>query len=383
MAVSIVKSLCVGTESTFSTVPGGTYSSFARVPGEEITWAPDQEYIARALSTSSLGHKIGGIAGGKGGTLTFKVGIPGLSTAAASTVTAVPHPWLSRCLKASGLAETLAVGSVVTGSGSAIDEIDVTSAVGFTVGQLVLISGEVRTVTAVNTVATPDNITITPALSGIPAAATVVYGCASYTYGDASPGTASFVCKGDGYTYTMTGCKGTVKLAEVSARGRPMLEFSFQIDAWTATEPTGTLPSLPTATNVLALSAPLYLDTTATVVSGFSFDPAMTVTPMLSTAGAQGRAGFVVTDGVPVATAKPYFDSALRTAFDAETTYRLQTAFSTGGASAVHTGTFGVSIPAAQISAYPGERDISGVVGHELAFACVSSSDGVFTLNFL
>lgn len=75
---------------------------------------------------------------------------------------------LSQFLLAFGARRSVA-GTTVSGGSSTTTSVDVTSAAALAVGDLVLINGEVRRVTAVDTVSTPDNVTVAPALSAAPA----------------------------------------------------------------------------------------------------------------------------------------------------------------------------------------------------------------------
>jgi len=71
-----------------------------------------------------------------------------------------------------GFQETTGVSTTVSGSGSTVSRVDVTSSAGFTVGGCVEISGEVRRITAIDSVGT--DIDVTPDLSTAPADTTAV-----------------------------------------------------------------------------------------------------------------------------------------------------------------------------------------------------------------
>lgn len=81
---------------------------------------------------------------------------------------------LSRFLEAIGSQRRIA-GTTVSGSGSTTTVVDVTSAASLQEGDYVMINGEVRRVTAVDTASTPDNITVSPALSSAPSDTTEVF----------------------------------------------------------------------------------------------------------------------------------------------------------------------------------------------------------------
>lgn len=77
-------------------------------------------------------------------------------------------------LKAVGARRSVA-GTTVSGSGSTTTVLDVTSAASLAVNDWVLVGGEASRITAVDTVSTPDNITVSPALSSAPADTTEVF----------------------------------------------------------------------------------------------------------------------------------------------------------------------------------------------------------------
>jgi hypothetical protein len=71
--------------------------------------------------------------------------------------------------------------TTVSGSGSTTTVVDVVDASGISVDEAVVIGGQLRRVTAVDTASTPDNITVTPALSSAPANAATVGHALTYT----------------------------------------------------------------------------------------------------------------------------------------------------------------------------------------------------------
>lgn len=364
----IIQALCAELESTFSTLVGSTYGTgsdhYKRIPAEDMKWEPSEDYIERMVQTTALAVKHAGIVGGKGGKLSFKVGVVGCTTPGASTIAAVPNAAISELLRACGWSQTLDTGTVVTGAGSTTTVVEVASAAAITVGSQVMINGEARGVTAVNTAATPDNITVSPALSAIPSDAVVVYAGANYTVGDANPGTIGFVAKSDGYVYRLTGCKGICKIDDTNARDRVMLSFEFQVDAWDNTEPSGTFPALTPVNNVVAIAGSVFWGTTATPTALVGFDPGWTLNARPSVSGTQGRAGWAMADGKPTLKLKPYFSTAYRTDFEARTEREVVAQFGAvaGMAVAIHASK-------AQIAAYPAEDDAGGVVAHGLTLA--------------
>lgn len=358
-----LRSMCVDAEAAFSTPASSAYADYARIPVEGTpTWSPSHELLARPVVANSLGYKYAGAVGAKGGTVTFQTPLPGLSTPAGAATAAVVPAWCSQLLKACALSETLGTGTSVSGDLSTTTVIHVSSASGIAVGSLVLIAGEVRAVTARDTVASPNTITLSHALSSAPADDVEVYASAHYALGDSAPGTVTITGKGDGFFYRFKGCKGTFKPRAVSASGdnkRLMLEWTFQVDAWDEVEPSGSVPALTVPTSVLAKSSPFYWHGSARVVSGLDFNPNVTITPQESTAGENGRAGWVATDADATLQFTAYRTSgtdALRTDFAAgnERAALAQFGATAGGAVGIYMH--------AQINAYPAEGDANGLV---------------------
>ena len=123
-------------------------------------------------------------------TFSFDAELIGLETALENGVSAVFDRYSQLMLLAGS--RTATAGNVVSGNSSTTTQVDVTSAAGFSAGDYVMISGEVRKVTATDTVSTPDNITVSPALSAAPEDTTQVYGTERFTPYDTGHPSATF-----------------------------------------------------------------------------------------------------------------------------------------------------------------------------------------------
>lgn len=364
MGATVLKAISVIEEVTWSTAPA---SGYTRIPAEEITCTPDTEYLDRAIQTTTLATRQTGIKGAQGATLTFSVGLHGL--AAAATGAASEHAWIGPIMKACGFAlvgAAVGTGTTISGTASTTTSVNVVSAAGFDVGSIVVIAGEARLVTAVDTASTPDAITVTPALSAAPTTeGVVVYASATYQpITDSTPdSTLSFVYKGDGYDYVLSGCNGTFELPSVSANGRPMLNFSFSANKLDRdASGTGTFPSLGTLpTPIVAKSSPLWWGASKRGVREMSFSPGLTLAPQLTTEDANGRAAWAYSDGEPVASLVAYrstdANDALQTDYETPTT-RTVLAQLGSAAGAM----FVIAAEVAQIVAYPAEGDADGLV---------------------
>lgn len=355
---SILKSLFCDPESTFATAASGAYSAYVAVPAEGIEHAFASRFVARDVQATSLGLKASGVVGPQGGSVKFKTGIPGLSTAGASTTLAVAQAWFEELLLACGFAKHADTGGIVTGSSSTTTSVDMTDSSGITVGSLVMINGEVRFVTA----NAANTLTVTPALSSAPAASDVVYACVRYVTSDADPGTITFVAKGDGYVYRFLGCKGTMKLTDDDASKRPMVEWDFQFDSFDTSEPSGTVPARVLSNHIPSVVAsPLYWGSTKTVASAFSFDAGRELVAKPSTVGAQGRAGWMIKDEKPVAGFKPYYSSSYKSDFEAGTERSVLEQIGSAAQKCI-----AVYAHKAQITEGWAPSDNGGAVGHDV-----------------
>jgi hypothetical protein len=314
---SALASLFCNPESTFGTAASTQYTDYIAVPAEGIELSLANRFVDRPVQTTTLGLHTTGLVGPKGGTVKFRTGIPGNSTAGASGVPAAAQAWLDELLLACAHAKQADTGGVVTGSSSTTTSIVMTDSTGITVGSAVMINGEVRFVTANAT----NTLTVTPALSAAPAADDVVYAGVRYVTSDTDPGTITLVLKGDGYLYRLLGAKGKVALVDTDAGKRPMLEWEFNIDDHDTSEPSGNVPSRTLSNHIASvIGSDVYWGSTQTVVAGLSFDAGRDLAAKQSTQGTNGRAGWIVRDEKPVAGFKPYFASAYKTDFEATTT---------------------------------------------------------------
>lgn len=385
-------SLFVKAESSFSVDPDTDGSSYLQVPAIDVKWDPSQNVIEREVVRSTLGKSISSKPGQKGGKLTFKVPVAGLYTGAGDGVTGVLPTWLTPLFEASGTVTAAGVGTTVSGGSSTTTSVDLTSAAGISAGTHVMISNEIRLVTAKS----GSTITVTPALSSAPSNGTVVYSGVSVVLDVNSathePTTVAFVWKSDGDEETILGCAGTWKIENFDAGARAMISFEFQANTWDNTTNKSSLPTtFPTlTTEILAQrssgatkGSALYWGSTATAVAtaGVAFDPGLTLAPKPNVGGIEGRAGWVVTAENARMSVKPY---------SAQTTYRtdfvtptLRTAhLQVGSASEA---AFAVSMQQAQIVDLPKESDIGGIRAHELVLRArapsVSGLDHGFSLT--
>ena len=216
--------------------------------------------------------------------------------------------------------------TTVTGSGSTTTVIDVTSAAGIVVGDLVLIGGEVRSVTAVDTGATPDNITLHMALSGAPAAGTAVtlgdtYYLDTAKIGDLSDGSwqsVAMLFRGLGGSaqdiYQMRGCKGGFKVS-LPVGQMATVDWDLAVNAWGLINDPGASASDATDDGPIVVKGGyVFYNTASTVrqtghVAELGFDPGLEYVGQPSPAGSEGVAGWICLGSKARMTLRPYYSS--------------------------------------------------------------------------
>jgi hypothetical protein len=373
-----LKDLWVLAESTFSVDPDSDGSDYLHMLAEGVEATFTHAPIERDVARPGLLQSIASVPGQKGGTISFKTPIHGLATAGAATVAAVMDPWLQTLFEACGYTVAENTGTAVIGSPTGTTTttvVEVDSAAAITAGAMVMIDGQVRLVTAVNTTGT-DTITVTPALSSAPAGATVVYACGGAVLVSGSayePTTCAFVFKHDGTEVTALGCAGTVKIDSFDAATRPMLSWEFQVNTFDTTSNKSSVPTAAATarTNLLAkrstgatTGSALFYGSTATALatSRTMFDPGLTLSPKPSVNGIEGRIGWAITDEAAKFEVTPYnAQSTYWTAYAAGTIATTVVQLGNAGGAA-----FGIAAQSTQIESLPTEQDVGGIRGSGL-----------------
>lgn len=380
MPATILKALAVATESTFG-AHDTDQSNYARIPAEEIAFTPEQEHLARPVQSQTLGHHQTGIVGRKGGTLTFRIGLHGLQSAA--TGAASEYAWMKPLLEACGYTRSAGTGTTVDGSSATTTSVPVVSAAGLAVGQLVVIGGEARLVTDI----IANTLTVAPALSSAPGDSDPVHAAASYWLTGSEPSeSVSFIAKMDGHSYIAAGCNGVVAIDSVSAGQRPMLTFTFNVDRWTRSVSglTSTYPALSMPNGIVARASPFWWGATRRAVREVGFNPGQTIVEKASTEGDQGRAGWAYSNAEPALSAVAHrstdANDALQTDYETPTTRTLlmQLGSAPGRMAAI-------AAEVAQLTSYPAEGDAEGLVTLPVEAAVKSpSTSGLppFALGF-
>jgi hypothetical protein len=259
------------------------------------------------------------IAGAQGGTLTFKTVMRGGNGAESPT---------SKLLKNSGYTRTTHAdkAAVVTGATSSTL---IALTAGFSdvnVNDMVLVKGgstaaQIRMVTR-KQLLTPDGthttLSVAPQFSATPIAGDTLYAMDTFVPSQGEPTKylafyyypGAYASAGTSPYYLIQGCAGVCKMGTTKTGGVPYLEWTFQVDAWSyvnAAAPALTVDAFA-AVHAL-LGDPLTIDNAAVAVADFGFDPGMVLNPYTSTAGTNGRAGWMYSANDPKLDFTPYFDN--------------------------------------------------------------------------
>ena len=395
-----IRKVFVNPESAFAS-SSATEGDYIRVPVVNPDWKPTEGTIERAVAQSRLtSHSA--IVGRKGGTFTFRVHLEGLTTndgAAQVTVT----PWLDECLLACGLTKLAGTGLEKTGVDSDADDVVLasTAAAKFKLGGMLgykLDSDGLLYTRLIKQIATTTVTVKPPWTSGSADLDSIVtsggdltiFSPATYWAQDglaaplgngviSDPGTVSFVVVGSGYEFTLKGCRGNVKL--LGEGETAMLEFTFQVCSF-ATSSLAPTASMPTAKTSLTLPGNAKVwwgdDVAATADTipcrDVAFDFGVQLAEKAADQGTEGRAGWAVTGHKPVASFKPYWDTAFLTAKSAASAYLFAFQIGTSPTNCVSVG-----LNKAQIVDYPAPEDLGGLVGQSINLTAVDA--GTATLD--
>lgn len=211
-----------------SPASGDVFYVFAPIKASEVQVTPATENLARTFERQTLDAP-SSLKGLKTCSGSFKLELEGLEQENGNGDTPRPDR-LSRFLECIGDRRSVA-GTTVSGGSSTTTQVDVTSAASLQAGDLVMISGEIRRVTATDTAATPDNITVSPPLSAAPADTTEVFVAETYTPADTGHRSHTMLFLRDTQLTEVRGCVFSVS-AEASFGQPAMLSCEFDAGIW-------------------------------------------------------------------------------------------------------------------------------------------------------
>lgn len=186
------------TTTTLGSTPSGgdTFFVMGSLAASNASFTIGAENITRDDLHRQTLDPASSLKGLQTASFSFDAEVIGLETPLENGVSASRDRY-SQLLRLIGTRSTV-VGTTVSGSGSSTTVVDVTSAAAFSVGDYVMIGGEVRKVAAVDTASTPDNIELSPALSAAPENTTMVFGSERFTpYDTGHPSGTFFVLVDD------------------------------------------------------------------------------------------------------------------------------------------------------------------------------------------
>ena len=287
----------------------------------DIKWAPKRDVLSVNVQSVYPGRGPKAVvAGRQGGTLSFKTMLRGGNGAESAT---------SKLLKNCGMTRTNYADKLTKITGATSTTLIALTAdfTAISIGDAVLVKSastdqQIRFVTRKQLI-TPDGthttLTVAPAFSDTPAASDNLYAIdtfypaqgvptkylAFYFYAGASAtaGTSPY--------YLLSNCAGIFKLGTTKTGGLPYIEWTFNVDTWVYVgAAAATLTTDAFAAGHPLLADKLYIDADAVQVADFGFDPGQNLQSDESTAGINGRAGWLYAGNEPKVEFTPYFDDA-------------------------------------------------------------------------
>jgi hypothetical protein len=353
--------------------------------GENVTFTPDRERLAREAQTSKLGQYKGRTGVQKGTKFSFKVPIVGLGGSGAgndvNTSTLDGQTWAT-LLEACGFGLNTQQGtqlSAVSVTSTGHTTLTVDDASGIRVGGMVAVAdatGALHPRKVVTNAHEGDaspaagDVIVEPPLGFIAADNSIVYAATLFTQEDVGK-YVSFLVIGDGYAYRLNGCRGILSSIELDAQKRAMAEFSFEVasfDSGVNVDALGNPSAVIAAAEaeqgiIVEKSAFLWgSDTTFNTPVGMGkLDPGSKITPKTDTAMRNAVGGFVHADLHPVLSVTPYFDHGWETEFDNGVARLaiMQAGYQAGK-------TVAIMLADAQVTKYPGMADKDGLVTHDV-----------------
>ena len=192
-------------------VSGDTFDVYLQVRAENPNLTTAPEDIESNVETLTY-ERTSAQKGLEGCSISFDVELAGLETPRTQAQGSTDSlDALDQLLKGVLGSRTVGEGTQVSGGSSTTTDIDVDDASIFSVGDLVMINNQVRRVTAVDTLSTPDNITIHKALSAAPADNDEVYAAVSYKSIEEGHASWQVLCLMDDQLCILNGVRFNVK----------------------------------------------------------------------------------------------------------------------------------------------------------------------------
>jgi len=281
---------------------GDPGSGYTNLPARNIKFEPTANMVnAEYLKPEACRGPDESIFAGKGGVLTFEIPLRGGAGSESELSILISNCGLSRNARAGGSGKIKGTPTTTT-----IDAL--TSDIGsYVVGDAICVGGsstdtQVRFVLRVqdDTPSAGDTrLTVSPNFSDTPTSGDSYYNIDSFTptVGEPEKYMTWHLYQGQGATdrlkWVLEGCAGTFKILSSNADSLPFVEFTYQVDTWTASESSTTTTSDSFNPGHPLLSDPFYVGNTATYIESVAFDPGIKLSPITATSGTQGRQGWL------------------------------------------------------------------------------------------
>jgi len=198
------------------------------------------------------------------------------------------------------------------------------------VGDMIMVYGgstdaQMRVVTKVTDSAPDTTLTVYPDFTDTPSNGDSVMSVDTLTptVGEASGYLALDAFFGQGATnrfaLNLLGCVGTWEIPSVKAGDVPFLKVGLMGDRWTASEDNRAQAADLFEEAHPVLSSTCYFDDDTFDIESLAFNPGLKPVEMVSTAGANGRSGYLYTDPEPTLEIMPYHTNDFYTYWAAET----------------------------------------------------------------
>lgn len=303
-------------------------------------------------------------------------------------------PVLRPLMEAAMGGRSSATATTVSGAASTTTVIDVASAAGIVVGDIVRIGiagdgrggGECRVVTAVDTVPVPDQITLGMAVANAPANADAIgTGDTFFIDGgnlsdisDAQHAMLALLFLGAGEDrYQMRGCSLGFKLVDLGPQKVPTVEFEALVNAWELVGSPAAVAELASDGEIVVKGCNVFVQDVGTTtrnavhVADIAVESGQSWVGQPSPAGSEGIVGWRCQEFNPSMTIRPYYDADWMTWFTTPT--RKHILIQLGSAANSQVALF---CPNAEIEATPGRADAAGVATSEVTFRCREAASG-------
>jgi len=282
------------------------------IPFEEGSFTPGTTTVDRPAKRNTFAPLPPAIGGRNTGELTFSIEVNGDGTGAGDSVAWTRQAAIMPLLESIYGSVTLDTGDAVDGSATTTVMSGIT-ANNYTLGNMVMVNGEVSRVTGLTTGGT--SVTLTPALSDAPVAGDVLYASATFKRATSGHSPLNFTFYDDLIRHEMFSCLGTVNFS-TDADGRLMANFVFhgQHHAHRAKSDPVTLDGSHTPDT--AVGAIMGTDGTVSIngdarhCAAVAVDPGIVEAMRTSNGAVSGNLGRSVRGGVGRLTCNPLLENA-------------------------------------------------------------------------